>query len=73
MNNMTNESILRYRANAAPGGGHLARITRIAASVALFAWLAACSVEPTYKVPDAAVPAAYKEAPQQTQSTNPHD
>ncbi|MEX3923511.1 efflux transporter outer membrane subunit [Paraburkholderia sp. BR10936] len=70
---MTNESILRYRANAAPGGGHLARITRIAASVALFAWLAACSVEPTYKVPDAAVPAAYKEAPQQTQSTNPHD
>ncbi|TAM05774.1 MAG: efflux transporter outer membrane subunit [Paraburkholderia sp.] len=47
------------------------RITRIAASVALFAWLAACSVEPTYRVPDAAVPAAFKEA--QRTPAGPHD
>lgn len=67
---MTNESILRQSASETPGGWRLARI---AASVALFAWLAACSVEPTYKAPDAGVPAAYKETPQQTQSANPHD
>jgi len=37
--------------------------TRLAAAVALVAWLAACSVAPPYRVPDAGVPAAFKEAP----------
>ncbi|WP_322105345.1 efflux transporter outer membrane subunit [Paraburkholderia sp. J41] len=61
---MTNQSV----SMAVPAGWRLARI---AASVALFAWLAACSVEPTYKVPDAAVPTAFKEA--QRTSADPHD
>ncbi len=49
------------------------RRTRLALGVALFAWLAACSVEPTYKVPDAGVPKAYKEAPLQTQNQTQTD
>ena len=36
---------------------------RAAASTLLMLLLAACSVEPTYKRPDAATPAAFKEAP----------
>jgi outer membrane protein, multidrug efflux system len=47
------------------------RRTRLAAGVALFAWLAACSVEPPYHVPDASVPAAFKEA--QQAPAGPHD
>ncbi|TDV34386.1 multidrug efflux system outer membrane protein [Paraburkholderia caballeronis] len=46
---------------------------RVAAAAALAAWLAACSVEPTYHRPDAAAPAAFKEAPQQTDAQGPHD
>src|SRR5690348_16773932 len=36
---------------------------RAAASALLLVLLAACSVEPTYKRPDAPTPAAFKEAP----------
>ncbi len=45
------------------------RRARLATSLTLLAWLVACSVEPTYQRPDAAVPAAFKEAPPQ----GPHD
>ncbi|RQH05412.1 efflux transporter outer membrane subunit [Paraburkholderia dinghuensis] len=57
---------------AAPGNaGTFWRRTRLAAAVALVAWLAACSVEPVYHVPDSSVPPAFKEA--QPTSANPHD
>ncbi|WP_322004313.1 efflux transporter outer membrane subunit [Paraburkholderia tropica] len=73
---MTNYSFSQEHAAHA---GAFWRRTRLALGVALFAWLAACSVEPTYRVPDSGVPNAYKEAPQQThaaqsaQAANPHD
>lgn len=76
---MTNYSASPAQHRGMEDTGRFWRVTRLAASVALFAWLAACSVEPAYKVPDAGVPNAYKEAPLQTQGpaqnqpVNPHD
>jgi outer membrane protein, multidrug efflux system len=43
---------------------------RAAASALLMLLLAACSVEPTYKRPDAPTPAAFKEAPAAASTTN---
>jgi len=68
---MTNYSIANRATGDATSAAVWLRRTRLATAVALFAWLAACSVEPTYHVPDASVPAAFKEA--QPASANPHD
>jgi outer membrane protein, multidrug efflux system len=65
---MTNYS---FSAAAHVDAGIWWRRTRLAAAVAFVAWLAACSVEPTYHVPDAAVPPAFKEA--QPTLASPHD
>ncbi|HTH59976.1 MAG TPA: efflux transporter outer membrane subunit [Paraburkholderia sp.] len=68
---MKNNSLAASRHD---GGLHAAtRGLRVAAAAALAAWLAACSVEPPYHRPDAAAPAAFKEAPSQgAASQDPH-